>query len=150
VLLLIFRPRRLDLPILAVVEHSLAGAFFGSLLILAVAGAEGSIVRRFFSGRVLRFLGKYSYGLYVFHHLLRPQFLKLLPAEEWGARGGGGWGGVAAVAGYMAMAFGLSMAMALLSWHLLEKQFLKLKRWFEYRRVTRFSSICTMPAVQTA
>jgi peptidoglycan/LPS O-acetylase OafA/YrhL len=48
---------------------SLLAAFFGFLLLMSLV--EGSLTERFLSLKGLRFLGKYSYGLYLYHVLLQ-------------------------------------------------------------------------------
>jgi len=77
----------------------------------------------------LRFFGKYSYGLYVFHFLLYPAFGSLyasipLPAAlHRGALGLAALGVVSTIG---------SLSVAWLSYNLYEKQFLKLKSRFRY------------------
>jgi peptidoglycan/LPS O-acetylase OafA/YrhL len=77
----------------------------------------------------MRFLGKYSYGLYVYHHLLKP----LWYAWFWH-----GWiqphlgTGVLAVACYVIAAGCASVLLAMASWALLENPCLRLKRFFTY------------------
>ena len=77
----------------------------------------------------LRSFGKYSYGLYVLHFVLKPIFqhyfsVSLLTDRVfhhyWPAR-----------FAFMALSIAASLAVAWLSWHLYEKQFLKLKRFFQ-------------------
>jgi len=100
--------------------------FFAALLVLTVNAAKGSWLRRFCENKGLRAVGKYSYGIYIFHpaillaggELLRP--LSRAPA-------------------YVSKPLGVlwllaaSFAAAWLSYHLYEKHFLRLKRFFEYR-----------------
>jgi peptidoglycan/LPS O-acetylase OafA/YrhL len=77
----------------------------------------------------LRFLGKYSYGLYVLHFALQPTFKHYFGVtvlvnnvfhHYWPAR-----------VTYMLLSIGASIAAAWVTWHLYEKHFLKLKRFFE-------------------
>jgi peptidoglycan/LPS O-acetylase OafA/YrhL len=66
----------------------------------------------------LRFLGKYSYGLYVWHFLLYHALDRLFPLTTFG------------ILGRFAGCVLASCAIAWCSWHLLERHFLKLKRFF--------------------
>jgi len=75
------------------------------------------------SPRVLRTFGKYSYALYVVH--LPVVILLMVPP--------GGYFGVSGTATYLiyfVVMVGLSFAVALARWHLIELPFLKLKREF--------------------
>ena len=56
------------------ISYSLLALFFGSLLVVTVSAPGESRISRMFSSRVMRFLGKYSYGLYVIHALAVPAF----------------------------------------------------------------------------
>jgi peptidoglycan/LPS O-acetylase OafA/YrhL len=108
------------------VALSVLAALFGMLLVLAVGGKATS---RIFSNRVLRFFGKYSYGIYVFHWMLSPMLKKHFSYVKLGAAIGSTFIGVGLS---MMIAIGISVLVAILSWHLYEKHFLKLKRFFEY------------------
>jgi peptidoglycan/LPS O-acetylase OafA/YrhL len=99
-------------------------------LVAVATGAERGWGRAL-SKRPLVVLGKYSYGLYVFHHpllFLKPAWLSstLIPP----VLGSLLPGRVLFIAGGV----GVSLAIALLSWHAYEKHFLKLKRLFPYSR----------------
>jgi len=100
---------------------SLLWAMFGSLLVLSLTVREMSAVM---SAPVLRWFGKYSYGLYVWHPLI------IIPImhSEWSrsVRGDDVLFGSVLMAGALV----LSVGMALLSWNVWEKQFLKLKGHF--------------------
>jgi peptidoglycan/LPS O-acetylase OafA/YrhL len=105
-------------------RSTLYSLVFGAMLIWAVITAPGSVAGRFWSSRILRFFGKYSYALYVFHYMLRPLFLALFPLEQLTRVLG------SATLGWLALVLLSStgtIAVALLSWDLYEKHFLKLK-----------------------
>src|SRR5262249_3649285 len=52
------------------VRGALVAAFFGALLVSSLVAPPASLLGRFASSRAARFLGKYSYGLYVFHGII--------------------------------------------------------------------------------
>ena len=85
----------------------------------------------FFRSPALRFLGKYSYGIYVLHH---PVIIIVgrsrLGGAEWEWIGGTQLLGQIAA---MSIGIGLSIVLAVISWHVLEEPFLRLKRRFPYR-----------------
>jgi peptidoglycan/LPS O-acetylase OafA/YrhL len=110
------------------VALTVLAAFFAALLVVAVAGAVAS---RVFSNTVLRFFGKYSYGIYVFHWILSPIIERYFSYQRLGHATGSNFVGVALA---MMIAISLSTLVAVLSWHLYEKHFLKLKRFFEYKK----------------
>ncbi|HEY5022283.1 MAG TPA: acyltransferase family protein, partial [Gemmatimonadaceae bacterium] len=113
-------------------------AMFGSIAIM-VLGASALVIATSTSdsrlsgllrSRFLRFFGRYSYAIYIVHTAVlaglnhyRP--FALLPTV----------GGFALPAQTIwAVAYvGVSTGVAMLSWHLVEKHFLRLKRFFPYR-----------------
>ena len=54
--------------------YTLLAAFFAALLLYSLAAPPASPAARFFAAAPLRALGKYSYGLYVYHSILGPAF----------------------------------------------------------------------------
>jgi peptidoglycan/LPS O-acetylase OafA/YrhL len=120
------------------VGYGAVGAFFAALLLAVVgAPATGPLGWCFHRG-LLRAMGKYSYGLYVYHVLLGSTFDRLFGREilkEFFARrlhlGGASYG--LSVVVFIALASVAAFAVAWTSWHLFEKRFLKLKKYFEYR-----------------
>jgi peptidoglycan/LPS O-acetylase OafA/YrhL len=107
---------------------------FGSGLVCAVRGGGGWWLRFMRSGPMV-FFGKYSYGLYIYHHLLRDLWV----TELWEKRIVPLLGsGVAGTAAYVVAAGAASVALALLSWKVLEHPCLRLKRYFTYQRHPRY------------
>jgi peptidoglycan/LPS O-acetylase OafA/YrhL len=111
-------------------KHTLLAAMYGCLLVAAVGATEGGLVARFFTNRFLRFFGKYSYGLYVYHGLLGGVFLSWFPITQSDYV-------VPFVASALARVAGatiISVTIAWVSWHLYENPFLRLKRYFSYHK----------------
>jgi peptidoglycan/LPS O-acetylase OafA/YrhL len=100
--------------------------FFAGLVVLAVDAPEGGRLRRVLESQGLRALGRYSYGIYVLHTLVllaTVRALSRLPHVP----------AVVAKPFAVAWVLALSLAVAWLSYHLYEKHFLRLKRFFEYQ-----------------
>jgi len=119
----------------------------GGLLLAAVRAEPGSRLNRFFTSRTLRFMGRYSYAMYVLHEFVL-----------WGVNTVAPWTvSPPAVLGsrvplslaVLLIVTGVTIALSLVSWHLYEKQFLKLKRYFPYAREVR-QDTGVVPDVATA
>jgi len=94
----------------------------------SVTSQAETFQNRFLGNSMLRFFGRYSYGMYVFHLAIdgaaRDWNLHAPPiAERLGAV-------TPALIVYLAFAGVATLGLALLSWHLLEKRCLALKRYF--------------------
>jgi peptidoglycan/LPS O-acetylase OafA/YrhL len=125
-------PLLLAHPVLDVVWHgclsySVAAAMFTCLI--ACALRPGSRLQSFFQVAWLRFLGKYSYGLYVLHVFvldlglpLRDTILKWTHSKA------------AAVGGAGILELAIAIALAWVSYHLYERPFLRMKHYFDYSR----------------
>jgi peptidoglycan/LPS O-acetylase OafA/YrhL len=114
----------------ASIAYTLLAALFGSFLVTALTSSPSTYLRRGLTSPVLLFLGKYSYALYVFHYPLlfvRPSWLS--PQAVPTILGSQLPGLFLYITGATLVSVGLAFA----SWHLYEKQFLKLKRFFSYR-----------------
>ncbi|HEX3570406.1 MAG TPA: acyltransferase [Acidobacteriaceae bacterium] len=106
-------------------ELTFAGILFGICIALAVASHEKTIGHRFLASPVLRFFGKYSYCLYICHlpvivvfakaGLNRPHLVAKLHNE------------LLSVLIVDSVALAVSIMIAYASWHLYEKQWLKLR-----------------------
>jgi peptidoglycan/LPS O-acetylase OafA/YrhL len=129
------RGLRFQDPIVGTLGFSLLAILFGALLFMSLsAPATGRAMgrtRRVLTSAPLRFLGKYSYALYVFHQPIAWRLSALGLGAVLIPKVGGR---LPAVACFAAVALALSLVAALASWNLWEKYFLKLKRRFAYRR----------------
>lgn len=94
---------------------------FGALIIEATRADVARPVK-WLASRPFRVLGKYSYGIYVFQGLLAPFFRRMLPPEQLAASLGSR---DAAAYLFFFICSLLSLACAILSWHLYESRFLR-------------------------
>ena len=115
-------------PLVGTLGYSLLACGFAALLVLIIA--PGSLpVGRLFEARVLRFFGRYSYALYVFHHpllFLKPDAVSFDRLPTLFGSKLPGW------LLFCALGTATSLALALLSWRLLEKPLLGLRDYFPY------------------
>ena len=104
------------------IGYTVVALFFGALLTLCLT--PETLGERVFSWPILRFFGKYSYAIYIFHPFVALVVRYYLPASAVLAK-------IHPVPLAQLLYVGLSVVptvlLALLSWNLLEKHFLKLK-----------------------
>lgn len=100
--------------------------FFMSFILLMAQPQPVMGLKWLGNNKVLHFFGKYSYGMYVFQNLLIPILAPVISAAILADKMGSLAGGQLA---YLVVMFGLTTVAALLSWHLYEKHFLKLKKY---------------------
>jgi peptidoglycan/LPS O-acetylase OafA/YrhL len=109
------------------VRGGLFRLLFGALLLEALFAPAASLTGRFFTSRAMTALGKYSYGLYVYHHFLSFYFVRhgteFAVARVVGSH-------TLAVALQAAAGIALSLLVAWSSYELFEKYFLQLKRFW--------------------
>ncbi|MDB4989423.1 MAG: oatA 2 [Myxococcaceae bacterium] len=79
--------------------------------------------QRWFSHPALRFFGRYSYGMYLFHFPMHPLFERLVPLHSFGSPALG-------VLVFTAVGVALTTAVAWISFHAYEARFLALKARF--------------------
>jgi peptidoglycan/LPS O-acetylase OafA/YrhL len=118
-------------PVIQIAGYTLLDLFFAGLLIEIVAAPRASPLGIVFESAPLRWLGRYSYGLYVFNSIF------LLAAEQsFLMRSLVAWSGSTIVGRVLHLIAGslATFLAAWLSWHLLEQPFLKLKRRFADER----------------
>jgi peptidoglycan/LPS O-acetylase OafA/YrhL len=114
--------------VVGTIGYSVLALFFAALIALAITADPARWFGRAAASPTLRFFGRYSYAIYVFHHpilVLLPSLgvtAALVPTVA-------GW----RVPGYLlvgAIALAVTTALALVSWVLCERPFLRLKDRF--------------------
>jgi peptidoglycan/LPS O-acetylase OafA/YrhL len=120
------------------VQQTIGGSLLGigSSALIAMALMPASRTARLFDQPVLRFFGKYSYGLYIYHYTLDRIFtnpLRGIILKHTHSK-------AISVIGGALIVCGISVLVALLSYHLYEVQFLKMKRFFGYRAAKKHTS----------
>jgi peptidoglycan/LPS O-acetylase OafA/YrhL len=106
---------------------ALFSLFYGSVLIVAASSVRGTLVNRLFTHRFLRTFGKYSYAVYLLHLPVMVIVAEMLfHPRDWRM----GRTLLPGLIGFYAITWTLSLLVAVVSWHLLEKHFLKLKDLF--------------------
>jgi peptidoglycan/LPS O-acetylase OafA/YrhL len=101
--------------------------FFAGLVALVVDATKDGRLQRVLERPSLRVIGKYSYAIYVFHALILLATVRLLSPLAYVP---------AFIAKPVAVLWALSASFvaAWLSYHLYEKHFLRLKRFFDYQQ----------------
>lgn len=109
------------------VGFTLVAASFTSLIALTVTGADSSRLSRVLRTRWLRFMGTYSYGLYVLHVIVYSIMTRVAGTPKI-------WLGtqIPWQIGFILVCSAISIVLALTSWHVMEKRFLALKKHFPY------------------
>jgi peptidoglycan/LPS O-acetylase OafA/YrhL len=116
---------------LPIFKYPMIGLFYCAVLVVGVTASSRSCAGCILHFGPLRNLGKYSYGIYVYHPLLVP-IAAWMVREIVAATGGAGAQPGVEMLARLGLISGGSYATAWLSWHLMEKHFLSLKRCFEY------------------
>ncbi len=100
----------------------------GSFLILSLTGARSSLLNRMLRSQFLTLFGVFSYALYLFHNPVQA-LLKgtLFPPSRFPTLFGSPLIGQL---GFYIIATAITLPLAWLSWHLYEKRWLTLKRFF--------------------
>ena len=94
----------------------------GALIVVLLTKEDANLARRIFRHRILTFFGKYSYALYVFHWPVTSFIIEYYIKK--------GYQGLVPWLMFIVGAFAISLVLALLSWKLMEKPILGLKRYF--------------------
>jgi peptidoglycan/LPS O-acetylase OafA/YrhL len=110
--------------------YSLLAIVFTLLIAVGVIeeAAGGGRMSAVLSARPLRLFGKYSYAIYIFHLPVHLFVSRVLLADVVAYRGGGRY--VIVQLAYSIAMTGALLGIAMLSYHLFEKRFLSLKRYF--------------------
>ena len=118
-----------DVAVLSIIPEPIIVLFFASVLVLALEQNNGVKFPEIMDNPVLCWFGKYSYGLYVIHGILRPALLRWFSPEKFIFACKVPMIGILS---QMAVSIALCMVLAYAGWNLYERHFLKLKRYFEY------------------
>jgi peptidoglycan/LPS O-acetylase OafA/YrhL len=106
-----------DLKYFTTFGYTVLAIVFGCLLLISLTDHPYNVFKKFLETGVMRFFGKYSYGIYVYHMIvLRIAEQQLEPHIGRGKT--------------LALVFVLSIVIAVISYHAIEKHFLKLKSRF--------------------
>jgi len=112
-------------PYLDMWGYTLLALGSGAMVVLVTTGPSRGVLRVVFRNPILRFFGKYSYSMYILHipvmYMVRRE-IKVLH-----------FSGDAAWFACVVLSFGLTIVGALVTWHLLEKHAIGLKKYFEPR-----------------
>jgi peptidoglycan/LPS O-acetylase OafA/YrhL len=120
--------------------------FFASLILVSVGAPPSSALGRLFASPALRFFGRYSYGLYVFHGIVAYAMFDRGFDRILNERLGSHAGGMVALA---VLGIGGSVAMSVASYELFEKRFLTLKeRLAPTQRAATDLAVGVRPLVQ--
>jgi peptidoglycan/LPS O-acetylase OafA/YrhL len=114
-------------------ENSITALFFVSLIALALVPGWTS---KIMTSRTLRFFGVYSYGIYVWHGVLLNVINEALSTRRLSFGSDHLWIGVIP---HYVLSIAAMTLVAMLSYHLLEQPFLKLKRYFDDGKISRKS-----------
>ncbi|HMB95887.1 MAG TPA: acyltransferase [Tepidisphaeraceae bacterium] len=119
--------------------YSVIAIFFGCVLLTVRTSPSGSMTSWLFTRRWLRFLGRYSYAIYLVHLPVRTIVRDFVyPQDRFASAFGSALPGQFI---FFVLCASLSILLALMSWHLLEKHFLRLKRYFPVRHMADESSV---------
>ncbi len=121
-----------DDKLMPTIGYTVLASGFAACIILAVSVQKSSKLWPIITAKPLRLFGKFSYALYIWHLFVFETILAHwpMPKEASMLR----YGVQYAVVGTVCMA--LSLAVAWISWHVLEKRFLALKRHFSHEPPT--------------
>jgi peptidoglycan/LPS O-acetylase OafA/YrhL len=105
--------------------YPVLAVFFTCILLRTIQ--TGTLFSWLGQSRILRFFGKYSYGMYVYHVLFFPVVSRLLPLMQRLVHSRT-WGGFA----YVLLVLGLTCVVSVLSYQIYERPWLTLKSRFSY------------------
>ena len=120
-----------------------AALFFASVIGVTLTASDHHPLNLALAARWLRWCGRYSYAAYVFHMTV----IELLRADfGWNASPSRATGGFWTSVGFTSIVSAVSFGAAWLSWHLWERHFIALKRFFpSSSRVVRLVDRARVP-----
>jgi peptidoglycan/LPS O-acetylase OafA/YrhL len=120
-------------PVTQTLGYSLLAVGFTVLVVSAVVqqASGGGLLARALSTRPLRTLGTYSYGMYLLQLPMHLLVSRVLLPDVVAFRGDGRY--LVVQSAYFVGMLGVVLGLAVLSYHLYEKRFLALKRYFQVK-----------------
>ncbi len=109
------------------VGFTLVALFYGSALVLVLTAGPATRLTHAFNNPGLRAFGKYSYALYLLHGPVGTFLVDVIQPERFPRIGDSMILGMTV---YCVAAMAVSLGAAWISWHLVERHFLALKRFF--------------------
>lgn len=113
-------------PIIQIIKYNLLAITFFGMVAYVIALRDTSRVKKFLRTRPMLFSGKISYGLYLFHPLCIATIWSVFPQGN--------------LLLNFVIAVGFTFLVASASYYLFELNFLKLKRFFEYKKMKTVQS----------
>ncbi len=110
---------------LTLVGYTLAATFAAALIVTLTTRIETSFIRRLFRNKILVFFGNHSYSMYLFHLPVGLILLDFL----W-RHGYRGWPFFFI---YIGSVFAITILISQITWFLVERPMLNLKKYFEYK-----------------
>jgi peptidoglycan/LPS O-acetylase OafA/YrhL len=111
--------------LLMVVGYTAASVFAAALIIALLTQSETSVIRRIFRNKIFVFWGQRSYSIYLYHVPVGVLLVDFLWKHHYR-----GWYGYLI---YIGLTFGITVLISMLTWSLLEKPMMNLKKHFEYK-----------------
>ena len=127
-----FIPRRYALNDLATFITS--ATFFAMLLVVSIKGNR--ITDRLFDHKILFFIGKISYGIYIYHGMVRPFLYNYLYTEVFSTIPNT----ILSSSIYTLVCTLISILIAWVSWQVLEEPILRAKKYFNYNPLSPLTS----------
>lgn len=116
-------------PFIQIIIYSVTGMIGASFCYLGLMNEIKGFFLKLMRGRLLQIFGRYSYGIYVWHLIFYGYIVKvLLPISLLTPFIGSE---VLAIFTQISLLIGISLLIAMISWHMIEKYFLGLKRYFD-------------------
>jgi peptidoglycan/LPS O-acetylase OafA/YrhL len=128
---LLMVPSRADVAVVKILGETVVVGLSAAVILMALRTRPSDTLHRVLSSTVLVSLGKYSYGLYVIHGILRPLLATVFDFMNWCNGACESWGVALAMAYYVPCIM-VCYLLAIASYHLLESPFLSLKTRFRY------------------
>ncbi|HEU0207830.1 MAG TPA: acyltransferase [Candidatus Udaeobacter sp.] len=114
-------------PVMQSIGYTILALFFGGVLLLALYPSKSNFLSWILSCPLLVIFGIYSYGIYVFHAPMTTAFTRWFPVKTFSAEFHSQSIGLEV---HVLCSIFISLLIAVLSWHLYENHFLKLKNRF--------------------